>query len=229
MHVGDTVLVGSAKTPITVTGLGLRHRLPAAGRVLRAARHLAPGPGRLPARTPTCRPTRSRRSWWSSTAGPTSAAVAAAIDAATGGATSTLTEVRGGAGAARHQGAELHLLGDHLRHVVRGRPRGRALLRPAHPRAHRPLLGAQGHRRLAAARSSAASCIQAVLVALVSFVIGGRAHAGGSPSCSPPRSRVGLVPARAVQIAVGLVVMSALGAAVSLRRVVRVDPASAIG
>jgi putative ABC transport system permease protein len=45
----------------------------------------------------------------------------------------------------------------------------------------------------------------------------------------PASIPVALVPARAVEIAVGLVVMSALGAAVSLRRVVRVDPASAIG
>jgi putative ABC transport system permease protein len=45
----------------------------------------------------------------------------------------------------------------------------------------------------------------------------------------PAEIPVALVPARALEIAVGLVVMSALGAAVSLRRVVRVDPASAIG
>ena len=45
----------------------------------------------------------------------------------------------------------------------------------------------------------------------------------------PPEIPVAVLPARGVQIAVGLVVMSALGAAVSLRRVVRADPASAIG
>jgi putative ABC transport system permease protein len=38
-----------------------------------------------------------------------------------------------------------------------------------------------------------------------------------------------LEPARVVQVGAGLVVMSVLGAAISLRRVVRVDPASAIG
>lgn len=70
--------------------------------------------------------------------------------------------------------------------------------------------------------------VQAVVVAVVSFAFGGLlmlALARVLPSEVP----VELVPSRAVQIVVGLVVMSALGAAVSLRRVVRVDPASAIG
>jgi putative ABC transport system permease protein len=40
---------------------------------------------------------------------------------------------------------------------------------------------------------------------------------------------VAILASRALQIAIGLAVMSALGAAVSLRRVIRVDPASAIG
>jgi len=35
--------------------------------------------------------------------------------------------------------------------------------------------------------------------------------------------------ARAAEVLVGLLAMSAIGAAISLRRVIRIDPASAIG
>jgi len=69
---------------------------------------------------------------------------------------------------------------------------------------------------------------QAVVVALVSFVVGGILILLVT-QVLPPAIPVVLEPARAVQTAVGLVVMSALGAAISLRRVVKVDPASAIG
>ena len=70
--------------------------------------------------------------------------------------------------------------------------------------------------------------VQAVAVAGVSFLFGG-VLMWLLTLVLPAEIPVALVPARAVQIAVGLIVMSALGAAVSLRRVVRVDPASAIG
>jgi putative ABC transport system permease protein len=70
--------------------------------------------------------------------------------------------------------------------------------------------------------------LQAVVVALISFLFGGLLM-WLATLVLPAEIPVALVPGRAVQIAVGLVVMSAFGAAVSLRRVVRVDPASAIG
>jgi putative ABC transport system permease protein len=70
--------------------------------------------------------------------------------------------------------------------------------------------------------------LQAVVVAVVSFLFGGLLM-WLATLVLPAEIPVALVPSRAVQIAVGLVVMSAFGAAVSLRRVVRVDPASAIG
>jgi putative ABC transport system permease protein len=69
---------------------------------------------------------------------------------------------------------------------------------------------------------------QAVVVAVVSFLIGGLIILAVT-MVLPTGIPVALEPARALQTAVGLVVMSALGAAISLRRVVRVDPASAIG
>jgi len=71
--------------------------------------------------------------------------------------------------------------------------------------------------------------LQAVIVALLSFLLGGALMWLAATFLLPAEIPVSLQPARAVQIAAGLVVMSALGAAVSLRRVVRVDPASAIG
>lgn len=69
---------------------------------------------------------------------------------------------------------------------------------------------------------------QSVVVAAVSFALGLALMLLLTlvlPSEVPLDIEVG----RIVQIGVGLVVMSTLGAAVSLRRVVRVDPASAIG
>lgn len=69
---------------------------------------------------------------------------------------------------------------------------------------------------------------QSVVVAAVSFAIG-LVVMLGIARVLPAEVPVAIETSRVVQIAVGLVVMSALGAAVSLRRVVRVDPASAIG
>jgi putative ABC transport system permease protein len=70
--------------------------------------------------------------------------------------------------------------------------------------------------------------LQAVVVALLSFVVGGLVVLLLT-LVLPAEIPVAVLPARGLQIAAGLVVMSALGAAVSLRRVIRVDPASAIG
>lgn len=69
---------------------------------------------------------------------------------------------------------------------------------------------------------------QAVVVALVSFVVGAILILLIT-QVLPTGIPIALEPARLVQTAIGLVVMSALGAAISLRRVVKVDPASAIG
>jgi hemin transport system permease protein len=69
--------------------------------------------------------------------------------------------------------------------------------------------------------------LQAVVIAVVSFMVGALlALAVGS--LIPPQVPLHFSPGRALQVAVGLVVMSALGSAVSLRRVVRIDPATAI-
>ena len=69
---------------------------------------------------------------------------------------------------------------------------------------------------------------QAVVVALVSFVVGAILILLIT-QVLPTGIPIAFEPARLVQTAIGLVVMSALGAAISLRRVVKVDPASAIG
>lgn len=69
---------------------------------------------------------------------------------------------------------------------------------------------------------------QAVTIAATAYVVGGAvtlALAQLVPDAVPIR----LEPGRAVTTAVLLVVTAALGSAVSLRRVVRIDPASAIG
>ena len=69
---------------------------------------------------------------------------------------------------------------------------------------------------------------QSVVVAVASFILGGLIILGVT-QILPAGIPVAIEGARVVQIGVGLVVMSVLGAAISLRRVVRVDPASAIG
>jgi putative ABC transport system permease protein len=69
---------------------------------------------------------------------------------------------------------------------------------------------------------------QSVSVAAVSFTLGALVM-WLLTFVLPPEVPVALVPSRLLQTGILLVVMSALGAAVSLRRVVRVDPASAIG
>ncbi|MGE5696260.1 MAG: ABC transporter permease [Candidatus Sericytochromatia bacterium] len=69
--------------------------------------------------------------------------------------------------------------------------------------------------------------LQAVVIAVVSFVVGALlALAVGS--LIPPQVPLQFSAGRALEVAVGLVVMSTLGSAVSLRRVVRIDPATAI-
>lgn len=70
--------------------------------------------------------------------------------------------------------------------------------------------------------------LQAVVLAVLSFVVGALL-AVTLGSVIPPQVPLQLSARRAVEVAVGLVVMSALGSALSLRRVVRIDPATAIG
>jgi putative ABC transport system permease protein len=70
--------------------------------------------------------------------------------------------------------------------------------------------------------------VQSVAVAVISFLFG-LALMLVVARVLPAEVPVAIESSRVVQIAVGLVVMSVLGAVVSLRRVVRVDPASAIG
>jgi putative ABC transport system permease protein len=70
--------------------------------------------------------------------------------------------------------------------------------------------------------------LQAVIVAVIAFVVGALlaiAAALALPSDVPLQ----LTPARFVSTAIGLLVAAVLGSAVSLRKVTKVDPASAIG
>jgi putative ABC transport system permease protein len=69
---------------------------------------------------------------------------------------------------------------------------------------------------------------QAVVITLISFVLGALLAVAASFGI-PPQVPIQLTPARGVEVVAGLIVMSAVGSALSLRRVVKVDPASAIG
>jgi putative ABC transport system permease protein len=70
--------------------------------------------------------------------------------------------------------------------------------------------------------------LQALVIALISFIVGGLL-AFGATFVIPPQVPVQLTAARAFEVAVGLIIMSTIGVALSLRRVVRIDPATAIG
>jgi putative ABC transport system permease protein len=70
--------------------------------------------------------------------------------------------------------------------------------------------------------------VQAVIVALIAFVIGS-VVATVAGSLLPAKVPLDLIPSRFVFTGIALVVASILGSAISLRRVTRIDPAAAIG
>jgi putative ABC transport system permease protein len=70
--------------------------------------------------------------------------------------------------------------------------------------------------------------LQAVIVAVVAFVIGSLL-AVGAAAALPASVPLQLTPARFLSTFIGLLVAAVLGSAVSLRKVTKVDPASAIG
>jgi putative ABC transport system permease protein len=70
--------------------------------------------------------------------------------------------------------------------------------------------------------------LQAIVIATLSFVLGALlALAVGA--VIPPQVPLELTVGRAIEVALGLIVMATLGSGLSLRRVVRIDPATAIG
>ena len=226
VHVGDTVLVGSAKTPITVTGwVSDTDYLQQGGffvqpdtwrQVLADSRP----DSNLP-------PDTFQALVVELDSGADVASVAAAIDTATDGATSTLTKseaVQALPGIKEQNSTFSAII--YVTLFVAGLVVALffALLTLERIGLYSVLkaIGASSRQIFGGV------VIQAVLVALISFVLGG-VLMWLLTLVLPAEIPVAMVPARAVQIAVGLVVMSALGAAVSLRRVVRVDPASAIG
>jgi putative ABC transport system permease protein len=226
VHVGDTVLVGSAKTPITVVGWTKDTNYLQQGgffvqpdtwrRVLAESRP----DSNLP-------PDTFQALVVQVAPGADPKAVADAIDTATGGATSTLTrsEAVQALPGIKEQNSTFSAI-IYVTLFVAGLVVALffALLTLERVGLYSVLkaIGASSRQIFGGVVA------QAVIVALVSFLLGGGLMLLLT-LVLPAEIPVSLVPARAVQIAVGLVVMSALGAAVSLRRVVRVDPASAIG
>lgn len=70
--------------------------------------------------------------------------------------------------------------------------------------------------------------VQAVAVAVIAFLIGG-AITVALAAVIPPDIPVLFESSRVVTVAVGLVITAVVGGAISLRRITRIDPASAIG
>ncbi len=226
VHVGDTILVGSAKTPIEVVGwVEDTNYLQQGGffvvpdtwrRVLADSRpdsNLPPGTFQALVVEVAD--------------GADPASVAQAIDAATGGTTSTLTRdeaVQALPGIQEQNSTFSAII--YVTLFVAGLVVALffALLTLERIGLYSVLkaLGASSRQIFAGV------ALQAVIVATISFLVGGLLMYLAT-FVLPAEIPVALLPSRAVQIAVGLVVMSALGAAVSFRRVLRVDPASAIG
>ena len=227
VHLGDTVLVGSATTPITVTGWvedtnylqqGGFFVQPDTWRTVLAASR---PDSNLPAATFQVLVVEVAD-------GADVAAVADAIDTATKGDTSTLTrsEAVQALPGIKEQNATFSAI-IYVTLFVAGLVVALffALLTLERIGLYSVLKAVGASTR----QIFAGVVLQAVIVALLSFLLGGALMWLAATFLLPAEIPVSLQPARAVQIAAGLVVMSALGAAVSLRRVVRVDPASAIG
>ncbi len=70
--------------------------------------------------------------------------------------------------------------------------------------------------------------VQAAIISLVAFVIGGLVTLALSFAI-PASVPLALTTSRAVFVAVGVFVMAVLGGAISLRRIVKIDPASVVG
>ncbi len=81
----------------------------------------------------------------------------------------------------------------------------------------------------ASSRTLAAGlAVQALLIAAGAFALGG-ALTFALARVIPPEVPVELLPKRAVFTAVGIVATALIGSAISFRRIVRIDPASAVG
>ena len=75
---------------------------------------------------------------------------------------------------------------------------------------------------------AAGLALQALLIAAGAFALGG-ALTLLLARVIPPEVPLQLVPKRAIFIAIGIVVTALIGSAISFRRIVRIDPASAVG
>ena len=155
------------------------------------------------------------------------AALAQRVDAATGGATRSLTRdeaVLSLPGTAEQNAVFQTLIGVALLVVGLVTALFFALLTIERTALYATL-------KAVGARSSslfAGLVVQAVAVAVGAFALGALA-AWALAAVIPPEVPVTLVPSRALTTGALLVAAAALGGAVSLRRIVRVDPASAIG
>jgi putative ABC transport system permease protein len=70
--------------------------------------------------------------------------------------------------------------------------------------------------------------LQSIVVSVIAFSIGALIMFGIA-SIAPPEFPIQLTPARVVTTAIGLAFAAIIGSLISLRRVIRIDPASAIG
>ena len=69
---------------------------------------------------------------------------------------------------------------------------------------------------------------QTIVVTAIAYVLGAIV-ALGLDAVIPADVPIVIVPSRAVFVAVGVFVAAAIGGAISLRRIIKIDPASAIG
>lgn len=224
VDVGQTLLVGPAKVPLVVAGF-----VQDTNYLLQGSLWVEPGTWReVQNRSrPDARVTDGVFQSLIASGQGSPAELATAIDSATGGQTSTLTKdeaVLSLPGTKEQQATFNLILG--ITFVVAGIVVALffALLTLERTGLYGVLkaIGASSRQLVVGLLT------QAVVVALVALVIGiGLAFLLGL--VIPPQVPLQFQPSRAVTTAVIVVVVAALGGLVSLRRVVRIDPASAIG
>jgi putative ABC transport system permease protein len=151
------------------------------------------------------------------------------IDAATGGSTSTLSiagAIEALPGVEQQRSVFNQIIRCHGGDRHRG---GGAVLRPAHRGAHRPLRRAQGPRRRLPNPLRRRVVLQAVAVTLMASAVGLAASLALSAVIPPGGIPFLVTPSRLASSVAFLLIAAVAGCAFSLRRVLRIDPAAAIG
>jgi putative ABC transport system permease protein len=224
VHQGDTLRLGPRRTPIVVRGWVddtnylLQGSLWVRASTWRAVQNANRPDSRFPPGTFPVLVVDGRGD---------AAALARRIDAATGGATETLTKdeaVLASPGTRQQQSTFNGIIGVTFLVVGLVASLFFALLTLERT----PIYGVLKALGTTTRRLVAGVLLQAVVLATVAFLVGGLITLGLG-AVVPARIPLQLEASRAVTTFVGLVLTAAIGGAISLRRIARIDPVAAIG